>query len=545
MAYKRKNILDSLRPHAKRLEATHMRKIFADNPSRFNDFSASACGILLDYSKNKIDERALAALFDVAHACKVENQRDKMWAGEPINASENRSVMHMALRYFGNKKVMVDGEDIMPKISHELSRIKDFSNKIRNGEIKSSTGENFTDIVNIGIGGSDLGPQMVTRALSPYMRNDIHLHYVSNVDGAHLSDTLKSLNPKTTLFIIASKTFTTIETMTNANSAKDWLVAALGKKAIAKHFAAISTNISNCNDFGIENDKIFGFWGWVGGRYSIWSAIGMPVALAIGYDNFEKLLQGAYEMDEHFRSAPLEQNLPVILALIGIWNRNALDYSTFAMLPYDQRLGRFPAYLQQLDMESNGKSVDKSGFRVEYNTGAVVFGEAGTNGQHAFYQLLHQGTDIVPVDFLVAVNPYEKQKTHHEILLANCFAQSEALMNGKSLTEVIEELANSGMSQEEIKKLAPHKVFEGNRPSNTLLYKKLDPKTLGSLIALYEHKVFVQGVVWDINSFDQWGVELGKQLATNLLERIKDNAAQSNENPSTAGLIKHYHKIKE
>ncbi len=545
MAFERKNILDGLRPHAKRIKATSMRKMFEENPNRFDDFSVSACSILLDYSKNQIDQRAMQALFEIAEICMVEKRRDAMWAGKAINTTENRAVMHMALRYNGKEKLLVNGQEIMPKIRHQLERVKEYSTKIRNAEITSSNGKKFTDIVNIGIGGSDLGPDMVTKALEPYAHSDLKLHYVSNVDGAHIYDCLKRLNPATTLFIIASKTFSTDETITNANTAKSWLIEALGKKAVAKHFAAISTNISACNEFGIDSDNIFGFWDWVGGRYSIWSAIGLPAAIAIGFDNFKDFLAGAAQMDEHFRTSPLQKNMPVILALIGIWNRNALNYKSQAILPYDQHLSRFPAYLQQLDMESNGKSVDLSGYPVNFETGAVIFGEPGTNGQHAFYQLLHQGSDIIPADFLAAINAHENLPEHHDKLLANYLAQSEALMLGKDLKQVISELAMSGKSQTEIKKLAPHKVFTGNRPSNSLLYKKLNPKTLGSLTALYEHKIFVQGVIWDINSFDQWGVELGKQLAKSILPIVRGGEMPDKVNSSTTGLIKYLLNNKE
>ena len=545
MAFERKLILDSLKPHVERLKSIHMREMFKENPSRFDEFSISFGDLLLDYSKNKIDARAMNALFEIAKKCEIEKNRDDMWAGEKINNTEDRAVMHMALRYFGKEVTKVDGKEIMPKIRQELSRIKDFSDKIHNAQIVSSAGEKFTDIVNIGIGGSDLGSKMVVNALSSYTSKKLKIHFVSNVDGAHIADTLKNLNPKTTLFLIASKTFTTDETMTNANTARNWLKTALGEGAIKSNFIAISTNLKACNDFGITNENIFIFWDWVGGRFSLFSAIGLSIALSIGYENFEQFLKGAAKMDEHFLTAPIKQNLPIILALVGIWNRNGINHQSQAILPYDQRLSRFPAYLQQLDMESNGKSIDKSGYRVEYETGAVVFGEAGTNGQHAFYQLLHQGSDIIPSDFLVAANAHENLGDHHEKLLANCFAQSEALMNGKSLNEVIAELAQMGLNQEEIKKLAPHKVFEGNRPSNTLIYNKLDPKTLGMLIALYEHKIFVQGIIWDINSFDQFGVELGKQLARGLLPKIRGDESYSEENPSTTGLIKHFHSLKD
>jgi glucose-6-phosphate isomerase len=406
---------------------------------------------------------------------------------------------------------------------------------VRDGSIKGHTGEQFTDVVNIGIGGSDLGPVMATLALEPYTRTDLRSHYVSNVDGAHIHDTLKTLDPKKTLFIVASKTFTTDETMTNANSARKWLADALGDAAVNDHFAAVSTNLAAC---------IFGFWDWVGGRYSVWSAIGLPVALAVGYDNFAKMLAGAAKMDQHFLETPLEQNLPVIMAVLGVWYRNAWGFSTHAVLPYDQRLSRLPAYLQQLDMESNGKSVTLSGKAVDWSTGPIVWGEPGTNGQHAFYQLIHQGTDVIPCDFLAAAVPHETLPPHHDKLLANCFAQSEALMLGKTEDEVVAELKAQGLDKTRIKELTPHKVFPGNRPSNTLLYRQLTPETLGMLIALYEHKVFVQGTIWNINSFDQWGVELGKQLAKALLPKVEGKAGTEDHDSSTQGLVAHYLKLK-
>jgi len=434
----------------------------------------------------------------------------------------------------------VDGEDVMPGVREVLAHIKQFSDKVRDGVIRGKEGDQFTDVVNIGIGGSDLGPAMVTLALEPYTRKNLRAHYVSNVDGAHMHDTLKRLDPKTTLFIVASKTFTTDETMTNAHTARKWVAEALGDAAVTDHFAAVSTNLEACAAFGIAEDQIFGFWDWVGGRYSVWSAIGLPIAIAVGYENFALFLKGAATMDSHFRTAPLEENLPVIMGLLGVWYRNVWGFATHAVLPYDQRLSRFAAYLQQQDMESNGKSVTLNGKPVEYETGPIVWGEPGTNGQHAFYQLIHQGTSVIPCDFLVAAEPQEDMPPHHAKLVANCFAQSEALMLGKTKDEVVAELRAQGLEKAEIKALAPHKVFPGNRPSNTLFYKQLTPETLGSLIALYEHKVFVQGVIWNVNSYDQWGVELGKQLAKALLPKVKGEQGGEGHDASTQGLLGYY-----
>jgi len=539
----RKAHFASLEKHAKRMAERPMRLMFAEDPNRFQRFSARAGDILLDYSKNRIDEEVMAALFDFARAADVEGRRNAMWAGEPINITENRSVMHMALRYQGDQPVIVDGEDVMPGVRETLASIKVFSDMVRDGAIRGHTGEQFTDIVNIGIGGSDLGPVMVTLALEPYTRADLRAHYVSNVDGAHIHDTLKRLDPRKTLFIVASKTFTTDETMTNAGTARKWVADALGEVAVTDHFAAVSTNIEGCKTFGIKQDRIFGFWDWVGGRYSVWSAIGLPVALAVGFGTFEKVLKGAAAMDEHFLTAPLEKNLPVIMGLLGVWYRNAWGFATHAVLPYDQRLSRFPAYLQQQDMESNGKSVTLSGKHVSWSTGPIVWGEPGTNGQHAFYQLIHQGTDVIPCDFLVAANPHEKLPPHHAKLVANVLAQSEALMLGKTKEEVEAELKAQGLDKDAIKALAPHKVFPGNRPSNTIMYRQLDPETLGAIIALYEHKVFVQGTIWNVNSYDQWGVELGKQLAKALLPKVEGKAEWNEHDASTQGLLAYYHEL--
>jgi glucose-6-phosphate isomerase len=522
-----------------------MREMFAADPARFKTFSVRAGELLLDYSKNRIDAPAMAALIDMARAAGVEERRKAMWTGEHINVTEDRAVMHMALRYQGDKPVKVDGRNVMPEIREVLGRMRAFSGAIRDGALRGATGEAFTDIVNIGIGGSDLGPAMAVLALEPYTRADLRAHFVSNVDGAHMHDTLKGLDPRRTLFIVASKTFTTDETMTNAQTARGWIAAALGDAAVPDHFAALSTNLPACADFGIKPDRIFGFWDWVGGRYSVWSAIGLSVAITVGFDNFAAFLRGAYEMDQHFLRTRLDRNLPVIMGVLGVWYRNAWGFATHAVLPYDQRLSRFPAYLQQQDMESNGKSVTLSGKPLDYPSGPVIWGEPGTVGQHSFYQLIHQGTSVVPCDFLVAATPQEHLPPHHAKLVANVLAQSEALMLGKSRDEVVAELTAQGLDRDRIKFLAPHKVFPGNRPSNTLLYPKLTPERLGSLIALYEHKVFVQGVIWNVNSYDQWGVELGKQLAKALLPAVEGSSASSaGHDSSTRGLLAAYHKLR-
>jgi glucose-6-phosphate isomerase len=544
MASKRKSLLNSLMKHRKRLEDRPLRQLFAEDPQRFSSFSASFDDMLLDYSKNRVDARAMGALFELAREVDLEGRRDRMWSGAHINSTENRAVLHMALRYRGDQPVLVDGQDVMPEVREVLARMKVFSDQVRDGTIRGATGEQFTDVVNIGIGGSDLGPAMVTLALEPYTRPDLRAHYVSNVDGAHLHDTLKRLDPRKTMFIVASKTFTTDETMTNAHSARGWVASALGEQAVNDHFAAVSTNLDATERFGIRQDRTFGFWDWVGGRYSVWSAIGLPVAIAVGFDNFAAFLRGGAAMDEHFRTTPLERNLPVILGLLGVWYRNAWGFSTHAVLPYDQRLSRLSAYLQQLDMESNGKHVMLSGKAVDYSTGPILWGEPGTNGQHAFYQLIHQGTDVIPCDFLVAAVPHESLPPHHAKLVANVLAQSEALMLGKTEAEVLAELKGTGLDKAAIKALAPHKVFEGNRPSNTIVYRQLDPETLGKIIALYEHKVFVQGTIWNINSFDQWGVELGKQLAKALLPAVEGAEGAEKHDSSTRGLLAHYHGLR-
>ncbi len=529
--------LMSLAGQAEKLNSTTLRNLFADDPGRFETFSARTEDLLLDYSKTKIDNDTLNELISLAVKAGVEGRRAAMFAGEKINETEKRAVLHTALRNKSDKPVMVDGEDVMPDVRSVLDAMADFAEAIRSGELVSSSGAPFTDVVNIGIGGSDLGPVMTTLALAPY-HDGPELHYVSNVDGAHIADTLEKLDPETTLIIVASKTFTTIETMTNAATARKWIASALGEDAVGKHFAAVSTALEKVEAFGIDSARVFGFWDWVGGRYSIWSAIGLPLMIAIGPDAFSDFLEGAHAMDVHFQEAPLEKNLPVLMALIGVWHRDVLGYGARAVLPYDQRLSRLPAYLQQLDMESNGKRVKLDGSPVDVDTGPLVWGEPGTNGQHAFYQLLHQGTTVIPCEFLIAKEGHEDDlRHHHDLLTANCLAQSEALMLGRTLEEAKTILAASGMTESNVERLAPHKVFPGDRPSFTLVYDKLTPYALGRLIALYEHRVFVEGVIWGINSFDQWGVELGKELATALLPMVKGDAAADLKDASTRGLL--------
>nr|AHB50478.1 glucose-6-phosphate isomerase [Mayetiola destructor] len=522
----------------------NIKSLFESDPARFDKFSLKVStpkdgDILLDYSKNRITSESLALLFDLVKARKVTEARAAQFSGQHINITEDRAVLHTALRNRSNAPVLVDGKDVMPDIKAVLQHMKEFTNEVLSGAWKGYTGKKITDIVNIGIGGSDLGPLMVTEALKPYSKG-LTVHFVSNIDGTHMAETLKKVNVETTLFIIASKTYTTQETITNATSAKTWLLEhAKDESAVAKHFVALSTNKEKVTAFGIDAKNMFGFWDWVGGRYSLWSAIGLSISLAIGFENFEQLLDGAYFMDQHFLSAPLEQNAPVILALLGIWYSNFYGAETHALLPYDQYLHRFAAYFQQGDMESNGKGVTKAGERVDYNTGPIVWGEPGTNGQHAFYQLIHQGTRLIPCDFIapaVTHNPIAGG-IHHKILLANFLAQTEALMAGKTEAQAKAELEKSGLSGDKLAKLLPHKVFTGNRPTNSIVVKKMTPFILGSLIAMYEHKIFVQGIVWDINSFDQWGVELGKQLAKAIEPELATGDKVTSHDSSTNGLI--------
>lgn len=516
----------------------HLKELFAADPSRFEKFSLSLGDILFDYSKNRIDDTTKALLVQLARECKLDEAIDAMFAGKPINATENRAVLHTALR--GSSPVVVDGRDVIPDVKNVLAKMKSFSDKVIDGSWKGYTGQAITDVVNIGIGGSDLGPVMVTEALRPY-KNHLHLHFVSNVDGTHIVETLKRVNPETTLFLIASKTFTTQETMANAHSARSWLLdAGATDSDVAKHFVALSTNTDAVSKFGIDTQNMFEFWDWVGGRYSIWSAIGLSIALGIGYENFEQLLAGAHAADVHFREAPFEENIPVIMGVLGVWYNNFFDAESYAILPYDQYMHRFAAYFQQGDMESNGKYIDRNGDRVAYQTGPIIWGEPGTNGQHAFYQLIHQGTKLIPADFIAPAQTHNSLGEHHTLLLSNFFAQTEALMNGKDEEEVVGELQAGGMSTNEIEKLKAFKVFEGNRPTNSFLLKKVTPYTLGSLIALYEQKIFVQGVIWNIYSFDQWGVELGKQLAGRILPELRHDDKVEAHDVSTNGLINQY-----
>ena len=534
----------ALASHYDALRDVHMNELFAQDAQRFEHFSLGFEDILLDYSKNRISGETRALLLDLARGSDVEGWRERMFAGEHINLTEDRAVLHVALRNRSNRPVVVDGEDVMPGVNAVLGRMGEFTERVRSGTWMGYTGKPIRHVVNIGIGGSDLGPVMVCEALRPYGHERLSMHFVSNVDGAQMAQTLERVDPETTRFIIASKTFTTQETLTNAHTARGWFLEhADDVSAIARHFVAVSTNREGVVDFGIDPEHMFGFWDWVGGRYSLWSAIGLPIALYVGMDRFEELLEGAHAMDEHFRTAPLEENMSVILALLGVWYVNFFGAGSHAILPYDQSMLRFPAYFQQGDMESNGKSVDRQGRRVAYQTGPVIWGEPGTNGQHAFYQLIHQGTRLVPCDFLAPCESHYPVGEHHPILLSNFFAQTEALMRGRTLEEARQEMAAAGMEMDAITRMAPHRVFEGNRPSNSILFRKLTPRTLGSLIALYEHKIFVQGVIWNVNSFDQWGVELGKQLAKAILPELMSDRPVSGHDASTNGLINHYRRV--
>jgi glucose-6-phosphate isomerase len=527
-----------LSTHFEALHTIHLPRLFAADPGRFERFSVRLGGILVDYSKNRVTTETVGHLIELAVACGLKEAIEAMFTGAPINATEGRAVLHTALRNRANTPVVVDGVDVMPAVNAVLARMKAFSEKVAGGQWKGFTGKPITDIVNIGIGGSDLGPVMVTECLRPYALPGLTTHFVSNVDGTHIAETLKRVDPRTTLFLIASKTFTTQETMANAFTAREWFLShARDETHVKKHFVALSTNGEKVAAFGIDPQNMFVFWDWVGGRYSLWSAIGLSIACAVGFERFEELLAGAHDMDRHFREAPFARNIPVILAMLGVWYTNFFGAETEAILPYDQYMHRFPAYFQQGNMESNGKSVDRSGNRVAYATGPVIWGEPGTNGQHAFYQLIHQGTRLVPADFLAPAHTHNPIGDHHRILLSNFFAQTEALMNGKTLAEAEAELKQEGRSPQEIKALAPHKVFEGNRPTNSILFEKLTPRVLGSLIAMYEHKIFVQGVIWNIFSFDQWGVELGKQLASRILPELADDRPAAGHDSSTNGLI--------
>ena len=545
MALRHLDAWKQLERHRDDMQDMHLRVLFADDPGRFARFSLALDDLLVDYSKQRVTAETMRLLLELAQATGVEALRDRMFAGDPINHTEGRAVLHVALRRQSPGPVMVDGRDVMPDVRAALAHLRIFAGAVRGGVWTGATGARITDVVNIGIGGSDLGPAMVVEALTAYGRNGPRMHFVSNVDGAQLDDTLRLVPAASTLFVVASKTFTTQETMTNARSARAWLVAALGDAAVAHHFVAVSTNAAEVARFGIAPANMFVFWDWVGGRYSLWSSIGLPIALAIGAEGFDALLAGACDMDEHFRATPLAGNLPVVLGLVGIWNTNFLGAETHAVLPYDQHLRRLPAFLQQLDMESNGKRVNVHGEPVDVPTGPIVWGEPGTNGQHAFYQLLHQSPRPVSSDFLAAAEPAHGLAEHHEQLLANYFAQTEALMRGKTEMEARAELEAQGQTPADVARLAPHKVFPGNRPTTSVLYRRLDPRTLGRLLALYEHKVFVMGAVWGINSFDQWGVELGKVLATRIRPELDAAVDVTSHDASTNGLINHARRLRD
>ncbi|MBU1394731.1 MAG: glucose-6-phosphate isomerase [Gammaproteobacteria bacterium] len=516
------------------ISAMHMRDLFAADPARFERFSLQVGDVLLDYSKNRITEETMGLLVRLAEEADVAGWRERMFGGEKINNTEGRAVLHVALRNRGNQPLIVDGEDVMPKVNAVIAKMGAFAERVRSGAWRGYSGERITDVVNIGIGGSDLGPQMAVQALAPYRHPQLKAHFISNIDGAHVKEVLESLNPETTLFIVASKTFTTQETMTNANHARTWFLAqAQDERHIAGHFVAVSTNREAVTAFGIDPANMFEFWDWVGGRYSLWSAIGLSIMLAVGAERFIELLDGAHAMDAHFRDAPLDRNMPVILALLGVWYNNFFGAQSHAILPYDHALRSLPAYLQQADMESNGKSVDRDGKAVDYDTGPIIWGASGINGQHAFYQLLHQGTRLVPADFIVSVEPHDDLQAHHDILLANFLAQTEALMRGRTLDE----------TQAQTSQFVQHKVFDGNHPSNAILLQTLTPHALGMLVALYEHKIFVQGVIWNLNSYDQWGVELGKQLARRILPELHADATVASHDASTNALINHYRRM--
>lgn len=539
----KKTITDSvawkqLEQHFQQTQSQHMRDLFESNPDRFNDFHIQLDDLLLDYSKNRITEETRQLLINLAKEAGVEEWREKMFAGEHINVTEDRAVLHVALRNRSNEPMMVDGADVMPEVNRVLDKMEIFSNSVRSGLLRGYNGERFKSIINIGIGGSDLGPQVVCESMKPFAQRGLSAYFVSNADSTHLQETLKQVEPESTLFVISSKSFTTQETMLNAESAKKWFLGLIGNdKAIAKHFVAVTNNVEAATGFGITADNIYEIWDWVGGRYSLWSAIGLPIALYLGMDHFEELLEGAHIMDQHFKEAPLEENMPIIMAMLGVWYNNFHESQSHAVMPYSQYLRRLPAYLQQLDMESNGKTIDREGERVEYLTGPIIWGEPGTNGQHAFFQLLHQGTKPVPADFIVPCISQSPMGNHHRVLVSNCFAQTRALMHGKTTSEALDQMREEGVPDDVINELFSHKVFDGNKPTNTILFEKLTPKTLGSILALYEHKVFVQGVIWNINSFDQMGVEYGKELAGDIQGELSYRDETTNYDSSTNALI--------
>ncbi|WP_100656630.1 glucose-6-phosphate isomerase [Alteromonas flava] len=538
----------ALNQHAKRMDGLHMRDLFSQDPARASRYSAEACGINLDYSKNRIDDELLTSLFELARECNVEQQRDAMFAGETINTTEGRAVLHTALRNFSDRAILVDGLDVMPEITATLEKIRTFTDSVHSGEHKGYTGSTIKDIVAIGIGGSFLGPKIMTEALKPLQSDKVNVHFVANVDGCHIRDVLSKLDHRTTLIVMSSKSFTTQETLQNTLSAKAWFLSAGGtQQDIAKHFVCVSSNVKAAEEFGIASDNIFPMWDWVGGRYSLWSAIGLPIALALGFEHFEALLKGAFAMDEHFHNAPLQSNLPCIMALLGVWYRNFQGAQSHVLLPYYHYLRGFPAYVQQLDMESNGKQVNQVGEPVSCATGPIIWGSEGTNGQHSFHQLIHQSNTLIPADFILPLSVYDNQsdaaKQHHAMLASNCFGQTQALMQGKSYAECLDDLANSNIDEQEKARLAAHKTMPGNKPSNILRFERLDPFTLGALVALYEHKVFVQGVIWGLNSFDQWGVELGKVLGNQVLEGINGERDLAQFDASTAAQIAAFQQV--
>jgi glucose-6-phosphate isomerase len=540
-ALSRSSAWQALTRHYEAMREVHMRDLFAADPGRFERFSLEHGGLLVDYSKHRATDETMLLLFDLARQARVFEWRDRMFSGDKINRTENRAVLHVALRNRSDRPIVVDGKDVMPEVNAVLAKMRKFTDTVRSGAWRGHTGQRITDIVNIGIGGSDLGPAMASLALKPYWQPPMRAHFVSNVDGTHLAETLSEITPEQTLFVIESKTFTTQETLMNARSARAWLTGKLGEAAVPKHFVAVSTATEEVRKFGIDPDNMFVFWDWVGGRYSLWSAIGLPIALMIGMDHFEEMLDGGHAMDEHFRAAPMEKNAPVVLAMLGIWYANFFGAATHAVLPYSQSMSRFAAYLQQADMESNGKRVDRSGQVItDHTSGPIVWGEPGTNGQHAFYQLLHQGTRLVPCDFLAPLETHHPLGNHHEVLLANFFAQTEALMRGKTPEEARQELQAQGLPADRVEDLVPHKTFPGNRPTTSIVFDKLTPRTLGQLVAMYEHKIFVQGVVWEIFSFDQWGVELGKQLAKRIEPELEPKGLVASHDVSTNALINRY-----
>ena len=538
-------IWKALQAHYEVISGQHMRDMFAGDRERFNKFSLQHNHLLLDYSKNRINEETMSLLFQLVREADLENWIKRMFNGERINHTEKRAVLHTALRNRSDQPVMLDGQDVMPEVRAELKKIRELAEAVRQRKWRGFSGQPITDVINIGIGGSSLGPEMVTDALRPYGIHDMRFHFVSNVDENHIMDTLELLKPETSLFIISSKSFTTQDTMLNASTARRWFLKNVDdESAINKHFVAVSANTRAAVEFGIAEENVFKMWDWVGGRYSLWSAIGLPIAISIGMEHFEAMLDGAYEMDQHFKTQPFEKNIPVVLALLGIWYNNFFGAQTQAILPYDQHLSRLPAYLQQADMESNGKLVDRQGATVDYETGPVIFGEIGIAAQHAFYQLIHQGSKLIPADFLASITDFHCIKEHHRVLMSNVFAQTEALMKGKSEEDAAAELQKQGLSEKEIKELLPYKVFPGNKPTNTIMFRTLDPHTMGMLIAMYEHKIFVQGIIWNINSFDQWGVELGKQLAVKIQSELVDEQPVTGHDSSTNGLINFYKEMR-